>query len=216
MINSVLVWMASYLLGSLPPGLLWAWVAQKIDVRRHGSGRTGGTNVWRSAGFPAAILTAVFDALKGTAAVVVARWIGLSPWGQAVAGTMAIVGHNYSVFLKFDGGAGTATSIGVTAALWLPSLPILLISGTAVGLLVGHASVASIFVALMLPVLHLLHGSLSHAVGFGAPAMALTLWALQPNIRRLIDGEERFLPIYHENPPLIRLSHHPTDAKGES
>jgi len=211
MINNVLVWMASYLLGSLPPGLLWAWVAQKIDVRRHGSGRTGGTNVWRSAGFPAALLTAIFDALKGTAAVVVARWIGLSPWGQAVAGTMAVVGHNYSVFLRFDGGAGTATSIGVTAALWLPSLPILLISGTVVGLLVGHASVASIFVALMLPVLHLLHGSVPHTVGFGLTAMALTLWALRPNIGRLFKGQERFLPIYHEKPPLIKLSHHPTD-----
>jgi glycerol-3-phosphate acyltransferase PlsY len=211
MVNTGLVWIAGYLLGSLPPGLLWAWIARKIDVRRHGSGRTGGTNVWRSAGFPAALLTAIFDALKGTAAVAVARWVGLSPWGQAVAGTMAIVGHNYSVFLGFDGGAGTATSVGVTAALWLPSLPIVLISGTAVGLLVGHASVASIVAALMLPVLHLLHGSVPHAVGFGLPAMALTLWALRPNIGRLVKGEERFLPIYHEKPPLIKLSHHPSD-----
>jgi glycerol-3-phosphate acyltransferase PlsY len=212
----VLVLIASYGLGSLPPGLLWAWIARKIDVRRHGSGRTGGTNVWRNAGFPAALLTAIFDALKGTAAVFLARWTGLSPWGEALAGTFAIVGHNYSIFLGLDGGAGTATSIGVTSALWLPSLPILLVSGTAVGLLVGHASVASIFVALMLPLLHLTVGSVPYAVGFGLPAMALTLWALRPNIRRLFHGEERFLPIYHEKPPLIKLSHHPADRSAES
>lgn len=207
------VFIVSYLLGSLPPGLLWGWIARKIDVRRHGSGRTGGTNVWRSAGFPAALLTAVFDALKGTAAVALARWVGLSLWGEALAGTLAIVGHNYSIFLRFDGGAGTATSMGVTAALWLPSLPILLISGTAMGLLVGHASVASIFVALMLPVLHLLRGSLPQALGFGLPAMALTLWALRPNIVRLLNGEERFLPIYQKQPPPIQLSHHHANRK---
>jgi acyl phosphate:glycerol-3-phosphate acyltransferase len=212
----VLVLIASYLLGSLPPGLFWAWIARKIDVRRHGSGRTGGTNVWRSAGFPAALLTAIFDALKGTAAVFVARWAGLSPWEQALAGTFAVVGHNYSVFLGFDGGAGTATSVGVTSALWLPSLPIVVLSGTAAGLLVGHASVASIFVALMLPLLHLVAGSVPYAVGFGLPAMALTLWALRPNIKRLINGEERFLPIYHKKPPLIKLSHHPTDRSAKS
>jgi glycerol-3-phosphate acyltransferase PlsY len=103
--------------------------------------------------------------------------------------------------------------MGVTAALWLPSLPILLISGTAMGLLVGHASVASIFVALMLPVLHLLLGSLPQALGFGLPAMALTLWALRPNIVRLLNGEERFLPIYQNQPPPIQLSHHHANRK---
>ena len=212
MIKWVLVCLGGYFLGSMPPGIFWAWVISRIRVRQHGSGRTGGTNVWRSAGFPAALLTAIFDALKGTAAVLLARWVGLPLWGQAVAGTMAIVGHNYSVFLGFDGGAGTATSVGVTAALWLPSLPILIVSGTAVGLLVGHASVASIFVALMLPVVHLLHGSVPHAVGFGLPAMVLTIWALRPNIERLLNRGERFLPIYRERPPLIQLSDHPADA----
>lgn len=200
---------AAYLLGSLPPGIFWGWLLKKIDVRRHGSGRTGGTNVWRTAGFTAALLTAVFDALKGAAAVWVAGLLGLSPWGQALAGTLAIVGHNYSCFLNFRGGAGTATSVGAAAMLWTPSLAILLVVGIIVGLLVGHASVASITVAILLPVIFLAHGSIPMAVAFGLPAMALTLWALRPNIRRLRNHEERFLPIYKDKPPLIRLSDHP-------
>ena len=127
--------------------MLWAWLMKRIDVREHGSGRTGGTNVWRSAGFPAALLTAIFDALKGAAAIALAHSIGLSLWGIAVAGTMAVLGHNYSLFLGFRGGAGTGTSVGVSSAMWVIGLPILIVAGVTGGLLVGHASVGSILIA---------------------------------------------------------------------
>ncbi len=207
---------AAYLLGSLPPGILWAWIARKIDIRKHGSGRTGGTNVWRAAGFLPALMTAIFDALKGAAAVWLARGLGLSPGGQALAGAVAVVGHNYSLFLSFRGGAGTATSAGAAAVLWPLSLPILILSGVAVGLLVGHASVASIWVAVMLPVLFFVRGTPAVALAFGVPAMLLTLWALRPNIARLAAGRERYLPIYREKPPLIRLSRHsPSDPSAD-
>jgi acyl phosphate:glycerol-3-phosphate acyltransferase len=202
----------AYLLGSIPPGIFWSWVARGIDVRQHGSGRTGGTNVWRSAGFWPALLTALTDGLKGAAAVWLARALGLSIWWQAAAGAFAVVGHNHSLFLKFRGGAGTATSLGAAAVLWLPALPILILSGTAVGLLVGHASVASIWVALALPVVSFAHGDIPAAVAFGLPTMTLTVWALRPNIERLLRGAERFLPIYKTKPPLIRLSRHPADG----
>jgi acyl phosphate:glycerol-3-phosphate acyltransferase len=208
-ISLVIALAVAYLLGSIPPGIFWSWVVKKIDVRRHGSGRTGGTNVWRTAGFWPALLTAISDALKGAAAVWVARGLGLSSWGVALAGAVAIVGHNYSCFLNFRGGAGTATSVGAAAALWTPSLGILIGIGVLVGLLVGHASVASITVAILLPVIFLLRGSVPTAVAFGLPAMALTLWALRPNIARLRRREERFLPIYRDKAPPIRLSEHP-------
>ncbi|MBN1247359.1 MAG: glycerol-3-phosphate acyltransferase [Anaerolineae bacterium] len=200
---------AAYLLGSIPPGIFWGWVLKKIDVRRHGSGRTGGTNVWRTAGFVPALLTAIFDALKGAAAVWVAQALGLPGWGQALAAALAVVGHNYSCFLSFRGGAGTATSVGAAAILWTPSLAVLLVAGIVVGLLVGHASVASITVALLLPVIFLLQGNFPAVVAFGLPAMLLTLWALRPNIARLRRREERFLPIFKDKAPPIRLSDHP-------
>ena len=203
----------AYLLGSIPPGLFWSRLARGIDVRQHGSGRTGGTNVWRSAGFLPALMTAISDGLKGAAAIWLARALGLSPWALAAMGAMAIVGHNYSLFLSFRGGAGTATSLGIAAVLWLPSLPALLLAGVMVGLLVGHASVASISVALLLPVFFALRGDIASAVAFALPTMALTIWALRPNIVRLWKGKERFLPIFRDKPPLIQLSEHPAGTK---
>ena len=211
MLRLVLVWLGAYVLGSIPFGMLWAWLVKRIDVREHGSGRTGGTNVWRSAGFSAAFLTAVFDALKGATAIGLAHIAGLSMWGVALAGTMAVIGHNYSLFLGFHGGAGTGTSVGVSSAMWVIGLPILIAAGVAAGLLVGHASVASILIALLLPVVFLIRGDVAYAIGFGLPTMLLTLWALRPNIQRLFNGEERFLPIFGSKPPLIKLSHHPSD-----
>jgi acyl phosphate:glycerol-3-phosphate acyltransferase len=199
----------AYLLGSIPPGLFWSRLARGIDVRQHGSGRTGGTNVWRSAGFLPALMTALSDGLKGAAAIWLARALGLSPWWMAVAGALAVVGHNYSLFLSFRGGAGTATSVGIAAVLWLPTLPALLVAGVIAGLLVGHASVASISVALLLPMLFLIRGDVAAAVAFALPTMALTIWALRPNILRLLKRQERFLPIFRNKPPLIRLSEYP-------
>lgn len=213
LVKVLIAWGGAYVLGSIPSGIFWAWVAKHIDVREHGSGRTGGTNVWRSAGFLPALLTAISDALKGAAAIWLARILGLGLWGEAIAGTMSIVGHNYSLFLKFRGGAGTGTSVGVSSALWIAALPILVLSGTAMGLLAGHASMASILIALMLPTVFALRGDIAYAIGFGVFTMALTLWALRPNIQRLFKGEERFLPIYVNKPPLIRISHHPSDNK---
>jgi glycerol-3-phosphate acyltransferase PlsY len=207
----ILVWLGAYILGSIPFGMLWAWLMKHIDVRNHGSGRTGGTNVWRSAGFTAALLTAVFDALKGATAIGLAHIAGLSMWGVALAGTMAVIGHNYSLFLRFRGGAGTGTSVGVSSAMWVIGLPILIVAGVTAGLLVGHASVASILIALLLPLVFLIRGNIAYTIGFGVPTMLLTLWALRPNIQRLFKREERFLPIYWAKPPLIKLSHHPSE-----
>jgi glycerol-3-phosphate acyltransferase PlsY len=137
--------------------------------------------------------------------------LGLPPWGEGLAGAVAVVGHNYSLFLNFRGGAGTATSVGAAAVLWPLSLPILILSGVVVGLLFGHASVASIWIAVMLPVLFALRGQGALALAFGVPAMLLTIWALRPNIRRLAQRRERFLPIYRDRPPPICLSRHPPD-----
>ena len=134
-------------------------------------------------------------------------------WTLAIAGTLAVVGHNHSIFLGFRGGAGTGTSTGVAIALWGPALPILVITAIAVGLLTGHASTASITVALLLPIIFGVRGDLSNAVAFGLPVMVLTLWALRPNIQRLFKREERFLPIFQNKPPLICISRHPAREK---
>ncbi len=208
-IQIVFVWLCAYLLGALPSGLLWAWLLKGVDVRKHGSGRTGGTNVWRTAGFVAALFTVLSDAFKGAVAIWLGRAFGIDLWALALAGALTVVGHNYSCFVRFRGGAGTVTSMGAAATLWLPALPVLVGLGLLVSLLVGHASLASILIAIALPVLFALAGMPVVAVAFGVPVMLFTLWALRPNLVRLWHGQERFLPIYFDKPPLICLSQHP-------
>ena len=212
-VKTILSWAGAYLLGSIPAGMIWGWIARRIDIRKHGSGRTGGTNVWRSVGFIPALLTAITDGLKGAAAFWLAEALELSLAAVAVAGVLAVVGHNYSLFLGFRGGAGTATTVGLAAAMWFPFLPVLVIIGVIAGLLVGHASVASITVAVLLPLIFALRDEVPNAIILGIPVMLLTLWALRPNIQRLRDRAERFLPIFERKPPLICLSRHPAHEK---
>jgi hypothetical protein len=92
-----------YLLGSIPVGFLVVRLSRGLDVRRVGSGRTGGTNVLRAAGWGAAVATGLGDALKGAAAVWLTRALEGPPLLQALAGFAAVVGHNYSVFLGLRG-----------------------------------------------------------------------------------------------------------------
>ncbi len=191
----IVVLLTGYLLGSIPVGYLVVRWLRGIDVREVGSGRTGGTNVLRAAGWKAAVLTGVGDGLKALAAVLFARQLGGSPLLVALAGVTAVVGHNYSVFLGFRGGAGTMASIGGATGLWPWSLPISLLVLLPTALLTRRASLGSITLALVLPLLFAVRAALGWGpwayVVHGVLTSALTLWSLRPNIRRLLRGEER-------------------------
>lgn len=101
-----------YLVGAVPTGVIVSRLARGEDVRRHGSGHTGGTNVARVAGTWAGALTAVLDGLLGLAAVLGATLPIDNPWAGTVAGTMAVVGHDWSIFIRFGGGIGLAKLVG--------------------------------------------------------------------------------------------------------
>jgi len=109
------VW--GYLLGAVPTGVLVARALRGVDVRQHGSGHTGGLNVSRVAGFRAGAFTAIVDALLGIAAVAGAALFTDNPWAATVAGFMAVVGHDWSVFIHFAGGIGISTLAGALLAL---------------------------------------------------------------------------------------------------
>lgn len=112
--------MLAYLIGSIPFGYLIVKWTRNEDVRVAGSGATGATNVMRTAGRSAGILTLILDALKGTAAVYAARWIigtDGTPWVVAVAAVAAIAGHIFPVWLGFRAGKGVATGLGVFLAI---------------------------------------------------------------------------------------------------
>ena len=194
-----------YLLGSIPFGLLIVKIRTGKDVREVESGRTGGTNVVRAAGFWAGLITAALDILKGAASV----WItqSLSPDNHLLsilAPIGAILGHNYSVFLikldenrklRFHGGAGGAPALGGAMGLWFPMLPIVVIGGALVWFTLGIASVTTLAIGLSVIVVFALRAILGvHEpieIWYGVIAELLLILALRPNIKRLMAGNER-------------------------
>jgi glycerol-3-phosphate acyltransferase PlsY len=197
----MLLWLGAlligYLLGSVPPGYLICRVFYGVNVREIGSGRTGGTNVMRAAGLPAAIVSGIADILKALLAVLVARWFGGSALLQSLSGVAAVLGHNHSIFLGFKGGAGTAATVGGATGLWPWNAVVLAPTLLAVGLGSRYASLGSLAVVVLLPIIYVLRAALGvgpweHIV-HGLLTSLLTVWALRPNIRRLLKGEERVI-----------------------
>jgi glycerol-3-phosphate acyltransferase PlsY len=186
----------AYLLGSFPAGYLlgrlWG-----VNVLEHGSGRTGGTNVLRSAGIVPALLAGALDIGKGMLAVWLAGQIAGQPGVQALAGAAVILGHNYSIFLHFRGGAGVATSLGALAAIYLPAAVGLLILLLIIIALTRYASIGSLAVITLMPLTLLvlaLTGTLSMTyVLYGILAWVIIVYSHRSNLRRLIQGTERRL-----------------------
>jgi len=106
-----------YLVGAVPTGVIVSRLARGDDVRHHGSGHTGGTNVARVAGKWAGALTAAIDSLLGLAAVLGANLLLDNPWVGTAAGTMAVIGHDWSIFIRFGGGIGLAKLVGALVGL---------------------------------------------------------------------------------------------------
>lgn len=200
-----LAWLLSYLLGSIPFGLVIVKIASGKDIRSVESGRTGGTNAMRAAGFCAGLLTALFDVGKGAATALVVRWLGVDqPIVQVVAAALAIIGHNYSVFLiertthgriRLRGGAGGATALGGSIALWPLSGVIILPLVVITYIFVGYASVTTISIAAFSALVFLVRAALGLSpweyVLYGIAALGIVLWALRPNLERLRQGTER-------------------------
>jgi glycerol-3-phosphate acyltransferase PlsY len=146
----------AFLLGSIPTGLLIVR-SRGIDLRRIGSGNIGATNVLRSTGKWSALLTLCGDILKGALAVLIARHFGAGMLFEGIIGIFSILGHNFSVFLRFKGGKGVATSLGVLSAyspqtalitgiIWL--LTLMVSKYSSMGALVSFGSLPVIIVFL--------------------------------------------------------------------
>lgn len=212
LLAAVFVLFLSYLIGSIPSGLLIVKFSTGKDIRQVESGRTGGTNAMRAAGFWAGLGTAVLDILKSASTVWLARWlINLgwlpdNPWLVMLAPIFAILGHNYSVFLaertqdgklRLRGGAGGAPAVGGAFGLWPPSLVITVVIGALLLFGVGYASLATLSVGLVSALIFAYRAWLGASpweyVFYGLIAFALLAWALRPNIKRLLNGTERLV-----------------------
>jgi glycerol-3-phosphate acyltransferase PlsY len=186
----------SYLLGSIPFGLLLARIFGRGDVRKAGSGNIGATNVARIAGTMPGILTLLFDFGKGAAAVwIAARLSGESATWMMIAALAALLGHCFPIWLKFRGGKGVATAAGAFLVLCAPALLGSIILFLLVVFFWRYVSLASIAAAASMPLLIYLLWAPGHApppvVTFGAlAAAALIIYKHDTNIQRLVQGEE--------------------------
>jgi glycerol-3-phosphate acyltransferase PlsY len=138
MIEFAAVVIGSYLIGSIPSGLVIGKL-KGIDVREYGSGNIGTTNVLRTLGARYGALVLIADVFKGVIAVLLARYIIGSPMSEMAAGFTAVAGHDWSLFLKFKGGRGVATSLGALLPLVMPA-PLTGVIGLAAFVLVTLAS----------------------------------------------------------------------------
>jgi len=194
-----------YFIGSIPFGLLIVKMKTGKDIRQVESGRTGGTNAVRAAGFGAGLLTAVLDILKGATSVWIAE--ALMPQNhllQVLAPIGAILGHNYSLFLidrdangkiRFHGGAGGAPALGGAVGLWPWMFPIVFGAGALVWFTLGIASVTTMAIGLIVITVFAIRIALGIQepvdIWYGIIAELLLIWALRPNIRKLLAGQER-------------------------
>ena len=184
-----------YLLGSLPFGVIFGRLFGGVDVRDHGSGGTGMTNVLRTAGIPAAALALALDMLKAAAAILAAKLITGSPVVEVAAGLAAIAGHMWPVFAGFRGGKGVSPG-------WGGLFPLEPVSGVAAGLigvpiiaLTRYASLGSLVGAVsgsaILAAMALLGGTHDVYAAYGIVGSVLVVAKHRDNIVRLYRGEER-------------------------
>jgi len=191
---------AAYLLGSIPTGFIFGRVLKGIDIREHGSGNIGATNVFRSVGKIPGVIVFVIDILKGFVAVTVipACLYRVMPQASGPAygyvyillGAAAIAGHIWTIFLRFKGGKGVATTAGVMAGL----SPWILLGCLGIWIIVfaawRYVSLASITASVALPVLAVLTGKDINFTVFCAVLCMVGIYAHRANIKRLIRGTE--------------------------
>jgi acyl phosphate:glycerol-3-phosphate acyltransferase len=185
----VVLLVLAYLCGSIPFGLVIGKLFYHVDVREHGSGNVGTTNVFRVLGKKAGVAVLICDMLKGYIPAVIAVWL-FSPWATIFIAAAPVVGHVYSIFLKGRGGKGIATGAAVVLALVPLVFGIILVVWLLLLVTTRYVSVASLAASFLVPVLVItFHEPLPYEIAAVLVAV-LVWWAHRGNIKRLLDGTE--------------------------
>ena len=184
----ILGFIIGYLFGSIPFGLLLTQLARTPDIRTIGSGNIGATNVLRTGRKGLALATLLLDALKGTAGVIVAGFIG-GPNAALIAGLGAFLGHLFPVWLKFRGGKGVATYIGVLLGLFWPAALVFCAIWLIVAVIFRYSSLSALVASLLTPVF--LWWMNQPALALLFVGLTILLWSKhRQNISRLLAGTE--------------------------
>jgi glycerol-3-phosphate acyltransferase PlsY len=189
MIKYILLFIVSFILGSIPFGIIIA-KAKGVDLKKVGSRNIGATNVLRSLGKWPAALTLLGDVLKGTAAVAIGRYFGVEPVYEGFVGLSAILGHNFSIFLGFRGGKGVATSLGVLGIYSPQTALFTFIIWLLVVMFTKYSSLGALVSFGLLPINVLLFDSKEKL--FTAILITILIFMRhKDNIQRFIKGTER-------------------------
>lgn len=191
MIN-LLSMIAAYLLGSFPSAYVAGRLFAGLDITKHGSGNVGGTNALRVLGPGPAIAVAIVDVGK---ALVPTLWaqhaFGGNVWPTLLVAMAAILGHNFSIFLRFKGGKGIASTIGASIALFPQAIAIMMGIALVVIAITRYVSLGSICLVALLPLLLWWRGATVPEIEFAVLLAVLGVWRHRGNIERLFNGTER-------------------------
>ena len=188
--NMLLAGIIAYVLGSIPNGLWLGKLIWHTDLREHGSHNIGATNAWRTLGKTAGITIFLLDFAKGAASVY-AGWLLIgTPLLMIVCGILAIVGHSCSLFLKFKGGKGVATGLGVMVMLMPQPAGLVFLLWLVIVKVTGYVSLGSMVAAACVPLLAWLMSYSLEYILFGVLAAAFIIIRHHANIGRLLNGTE--------------------------
>lgn len=220
MLNLLIIVILSYLVGSIPTSIIMAKSVKGIDIRKHGSGNAGGTNVFRVLGWKYGVTTILLDALKGAVAVIlIARlYLGDFPFPNAtpfddftlvqiISGLSAVVGHIWTVFASFKGGKGIATSLGFLIAIITVDMLLALAVFFIVVTVSRYISLGSIVAATSVPLILIVRENVFHVdiVGyhtilpFAIFLAFLVMYTHRENISRLLKGNESQIKIFKKD-----------------
>lgn len=181
----------SYLIGAIPFAYIISKVFKNIDIRKHGSGNPGATNVYRTVSKPLGILTFICDALKGFVPVFFVTLINPSSYLIVLlVALVTILGHIYTIFLNFKGGKGVATGCGIFLAINPIATLICLAVFAIILALSKYVALASIFATITLPISLFLLGATTEVVVFSIFIAGIVVFRHMSNIKRILNGTE--------------------------
>ncbi len=191
MFEIITVILIGYGVGNFATSYILGKIFKKTDIRKHGSGNAGATNALRVFGVKLAAATFVIDALKGALAVIIGRLI-LGDIGGLIGGVFVVVGHNWPVILKFKGGKGIASTIGVVTTINYQIALICIIVGLVIVIKTRYVSLGSITAIALLPILSavMVKPFDFHFFIFSLILAAMAIFRHRSNIIRLLNGNE--------------------------
>ncbi len=190
MADYLLTGVLAYLIGSIPSGLILGKLFWHTDLRQYGSHNIGATNAWRTLGKIPGLIVFLADSFKGQAGVLLGLYLIDTPLAAVIGGLFAIIGHSFSIFLRFRGGKGVATSLGVLTMLMGNVTLLVFAVWLAIVYMTRYVSLGSVVAGFLTPILAALFSYPMEYIVFTVIAAFLVIVRHRENIKRLMNGTE--------------------------